>query len=165
MELRKLADIGATITVIDHTRKYDKDTLYGGQDKEAKSDTIHSLKLFERAQNHPVILIDSRLKRYAPKNDRTLAIEFRGEQDRKGNWHILEILRVENPEAEQERRHIELLRTIIRANPHAGQEEIAKLAAEHGLARDAAIKLLKAGAGKYWTRETIGHNKFRYRVK
>jgi hypothetical protein len=165
VELRRLADLGATITVIDHTRKYDRSTIYGGQDKEAKADSIHNLQLYDENRAHPVVVVKSWLKRHAPKNDGTFAFEVRGEQDQKGNWHILKILRVENPEAEQERRHIELLRSIIRANPHAGQEEIAKLAAEQGLARDAAIKLLKAGAGKYWTRETIGHNKFRYRVK
>jgi AAA domain len=165
MELRRLADLGATITVIDHTRKYDRSTIYGGQDKEAKADSIHNLQLYDENRAHIVVSGTSWLKRHAPKNAGTFAFEVRGEQDRKENWHIREILRAENPEAEQERRHIELLRTIIRANPHAGQEEIAKLAAEQGLARDAAIKLLKAGARKHWTCETIGHNKFRYRVK
>jgi hypothetical protein len=164
LELRRLADLGATITVIDHTRKYDRSTIYGGQDKEAKADSIHNLQLYDDNDGHPVVLVTSWLKRHAPKNDGTFAFEVRGEQDQKGNWHIREILRAENPEVAQERRHIELLRTIIRANPHAGQEEIAKLAAEQGLARDAAIKLLKAGTGKYWTRERISHNKFRYRV-
>jgi hypothetical protein len=165
VELRRLADLGATITVIDHTRKYDRSTIYGGQDKEAKADTIHNLQLYDDHRAHPVVVVKSWLKRHAPKNDGTFAFEVRSERDRKGNWHIRKILPAENPEAEQERRHIELLRTIIRANPNAGQEQIAKLAAEQGLARDAAIKLLKAGAGRYWTRERISHNKFRYRIK
>jgi hypothetical protein len=88
----------------------------------------------------------------------------RSAQDGKGVWHIQGILRAENPEVEQERRYIELLRTIIRANSHAGQERIAKLAAEQGLARDAAIKLLKTGTGRYWKQEKVGHNKFQFRL-
>jgi hypothetical protein len=31
---------------------------------------------------------------------------------------------------------------------------------EPGLARDAAIELLKAGTCRYWKREVFGHNKF-----
>jgi hypothetical protein len=165
LELRKLSDMGATIVIIDHSRKYDKKILYGGKDKEAKVDSIHTLMLCEGSFPYPVVVVESWLKRHAPRNDGTFTFEVRGEQDRKGNWHIREILRAENPEVAQERRHIELLRTIIRATPHAGQEQIAKRAVEQGLARDAAIKLLKAGTGKYWTRERISHNKFRYRIK
>jgi len=164
VELRRLADLGATITVIDHTRKYDRSIVYGGQDKEAKADSIHNLQLYDDNRAHPVVLVRSWLKRNAPRNEGNFAFEVRGERDQKGNWHIRGLLPAENPEAEQERRDIGLLRTIIRANPHAGQEQIAKIAGEQGLARDAAIKLLKAGTGKYWQRETLGHNKFQYRL-
>lgn len=144
LELRKLADMGATIVIIDHSRKYDKKILYGGKDKEAKVDSIHTLMLCEGNFPHPVVVVESWLKRHAPKHDGTFVIEVRSEQDRKGNWHIREILRAENPDVEQKRRNIELLRTIIQANPRAGQEQIAKHAAEQGLERDAAIKFAES---------------------
>jgi hypothetical protein len=164
LELRKLSDIGATIVIIDHSRKYDKKILYGGKDKEAKVDSIHTLMLCEGNFPHPIVVVESWLKRHAPKHGGTFAFAVRSKRDKKGNWHIRKILRAENPEVEQERRQVELLGTIIRANPHAGQEQIAKLAAEQGLARDAAIQLLKAGTGKSWKREKVGHNKFQFRL-
>jgi RecA-family ATPase len=70
MELRRLADLGATITVIDHTRKYDAKTVYGGQDKEAKADFIHNLQLYDDHRARPVVLVTSWLKRRAPKKRR-----------------------------------------------------------------------------------------------
>lgn len=101
LELRKLADMGATIVIIDHSRKYDKKILYGGKDKEAKVDSIHTLMLCEGNFSNPVVVVESWLKRHAPKHDGTFALEVRSERDQKGNWHIREVLRVENPEVEQ----------------------------------------------------------------
>ncbi len=92
VELRRLADLGATITVIDHTRKYDRSIVYGGQDKEAKADSIHNLQLYDDNRAHPVVLVRSWLKRNAPRNEGNFAFEVRGERDQKGNWHIRGLL-------------------------------------------------------------------------
>ena len=64
LQLRKLVDLGATITILDHSRKYDKSTIYGGQDKEAKADSIHNLSIHPNKirPNNPIVRVESWLK-------------------------------------------------------------------------------------------------------
>lgn len=90
LQLRKLTDAGATVTVIDHTRKYEKGTLYGGQDKEAKADSIHSLVVYpnDTVPNNPIIRVESWLKRFAPQGVGSFSFEVQSTQDKNGLWHI-----------------------------------------------------------------------------
>jgi AAA domain len=94
LHLRKLSDAGATVTVIDHTRKHDKNSLYGGQDKEAKADTIHTLVSFPNKllANNPIIQVRTWLKRFAPQGEGSFSFEVQSKQDEKGNWHISGLL-------------------------------------------------------------------------
>ena len=164
LHLRKLADLGATITILDHSRKYDKSTIYGGQDKEAKADSIHNLSVFpnKAKPNNPIIRVETWLKRAAPQGEGSFPFEVQSEQDRKGNWHIVGLVPAQDPEEAKSKEEIQLLRNLIRQNPNSGQEELARLAAKQGIARDQAIKLLKDGIGKYWQVRRISHNKFSY---
>jgi hypothetical protein len=64
LQLRKLADLGATITVLDHSRKYERGVIYGGQDKEAKVDSIHILLPYENKarESNAIVRVQSWLK-------------------------------------------------------------------------------------------------------
>jgi hypothetical protein len=164
LQLRKLADLGTAVTMIDHSRKYDKNTIYGGQDKEAKVDSIHNLSIFPNRvrPNNPIIRVESWLKRAAPVGEGSLAFEVQSEQDRKGNWHIVGLVPAEDPEEAKSRQEIELLRNLIRQNSNSGQEELARIAADQGISRDKAVKLLKDEIGKYWQVRRTDHNKSSY---
>jgi hypothetical protein len=62
-------------------------------------------------------------------------------------------------------RKIEILRDLIRKNPHFGQEKRAKLAArEEGFSRDQAVKLLKEGMSRQWVASTTAHGKRCYQL-
>lgn len=160
--LRKLADLGATITVLDHSRKHDKKMLYGGQDKEAKADSIHNLTVFPNkiAPTNPIVRVDSWHKRAAPKGIGSFAFEVQSTQDRHGKWRIAGLVSARDPEKAKSREDINLLRGLIKQNPTLGQEALARKASEEGLPRDQAIRLLKEGIGKDWQIRRIGHNKF-----
>jgi hypothetical protein len=164
LQLRKLVDLGATTTALDHTRKYARDTLYGGQDKEAKVDSIHKLLTFPnkvRPQN-PIVRVESWLKRYAPEGEGGFAFEVQSRQDRNGNWHIVDLVPATDPIKREMLENVELLRNLIRQNPNPGQEALARLAMKQGISRDQAIDLLKKGTGKYWQVQKTSHNKSSY---
>jgi hypothetical protein len=161
LQLRKLADLGATVTMIDHSGKYEKNTLYGGQDKEAKADSIHKLLTFPNKlrPNNRIIRVESWLKRAAPEAVVSFAFEVQSEQDRKGNWHIVGLVPAQDPIETRTRENVEILRNLIKQNPNSGQEALAGLAAKQGIPRDQAIATLKDGVGKYWQVRRTRHNK------
>jgi len=150
----KLRDMGATISVLDHTRKYDPGVIYGGQDKEAKADTIHNFTLHKTATRpeHPTVSVQSWLKRYAPQGVGDFAVEVQSSRDDNKRWHVTGFRPTGNPVVEEKKRYRHILQDLIRDNPDASQRELANLAAERdGFARDRAEARLKAGIGKYWT--------------
>jgi hypothetical protein len=159
--LRKFTDLGATVSVLDHSRKHDKVTLYGRQDKEAKADSIHNFSLFPNRvrSNNPIIRVDSWLKRFAPHGVGSFAFEVQGQQDSKEDWHIAGLVFAPDPEQVRSHEEIELLIGLIGQSSNSGQERLARLAAKKGLPRDKAISLLKEGTGKYWRVERIEHGK------
>jgi hypothetical protein len=164
LHFRKLADLGAAITVIDHTKKDDPETLYGGQDKEAKADSIHKLLALPNKirPKNPIIRVESWLKRYAPDGEGSFCFEVQNEQDSNGNWHIVGLAPAQDPIEGEKSRRVEILCDLIKQNPNAGQEELAELAADQKIPRDQAIKLLKNGEGQYWQVRRIAHNKLLY---
>lgn len=165
-QLRRLADLGATSTVLDHSRKYDAHVIYGGQDKEAKVDTIHNLQTFEnrlRPENR-IVRVESWLKRFAPREAATFAFEVRSKKDDSGEWHLTGLKLVNDPVEEQRREKMEFLRDLIRQNPDLGQEGLALLAAKKGLARDQAIEFLKSGVGKYWEVTKSANGRYFYQL-
>jgi len=164
--LRKLADLGATITVLDHSRKYDPRTIYGGQDKEAKVDTIHGLQTYEnkvRPEN-AIVRVESWLKRFAPKGVGVFAFEVQSREDATKEWHISGLKLANDPVEEQQEEKREFLRDLIRQNPDLGQEKLARLAAKSGLTRDQAVELLKSGTGKHWEVKKSAHGRYCYKL-
>jgi hypothetical protein len=155
LHLRKFADLGATITILDHSRKYDKNKIYGGPDKEAKADSIHNLSAFpdKLRPSNPIVRVESWLKRAAPQGEGTFAFEVRSEQDREGNWHIVDLVPAQDPEEAKSQQDIHLLRNLIRENPNSGQEALAKLAKDHEIPRDRATVGLRLASLKWdWMR-------------
>jgi hypothetical protein len=165
--IRRLIDLGATATVIDHPKKYDPGTIYGGLDKEAKVDSIHSMRLFEnqvRPEN-PIVRVDSWLKRFSPKGVGSFAFEVRNRRDKKGGWHFSDLQPVQDPVEAAARRNREILRDLIRKNTGLGQQALAKLASEAGdFSRDEAAKILQEGISKYWTAHRGAHGKLCYQL-
>lgn len=166
-DLRKLCDAGATVSILDHTRKYDEETIYGGQDKEAKADTIHNFILHKNAirQERPILRVKSWLKRYAPEGEGLLALEVQSFKDESGKWHVTGFKPTGDPIVEEKREYRHILRDLIRDNPESSQRELAKLAAERdGFSRDKAEAMLKAGIGKRWTVIKGAKGKLTYRL-
>jgi AAA domain len=165
-DFRNLVDAGATVSVLDHTRKYDKSTIYGGLDKEAKADSIHTLLVYEggSAFGSAIVQVKSRLKRYAPEGVGGFAFEVQSRQDKNGEWHIADIVPAGDPVEAARDRNIELLSDTIRVYPTSGQEELARLASRPGFSRDQAVALLKEGKGKHWRIEKGPRNKSYYRL-
>jgi AAA domain len=164
--LRRLADAGATITVLDHSRKYETDVIYGGGDKEAKVDSIHHLQVCknELEPNNAIVRVESWLKRYAPRGAGVFAFEVQSLEDDRGEWHITGLKRVADPVEEEKRKKFQLLGKLIQEHPEAGSEELAKIAANEGLGRDEAKKLLKGGIGKHWDLEKAAHGKHTFKL-
>jgi hypothetical protein len=165
--IRRLCDLGATVTVLDHARKYAKDIIYGGQDKEAKADTIHNFFVHENniKPENPILRVESWLKRYAPQGVGSLAVEIQSSKDENGEWHITGFeLSKRDPVVEEKKKRRGILRDIIRKNPNMSQRQLAKLAAENGLGRDKAEEMLKAGIGKYWTVSEGSKGKMTYKL-
>ena len=164
--LRRWCDLGATVTVLDHTRKYDRDIIYGGQDKEAKADTIHNFIIYENKTRpeKPILRVQSWLKRYAPQGVGSFAVEVQSFKDKKGEWHISGFQLVGDPVVQEKRRNRDTLRDLIRQNPDMSQRRLAKLAAASGIGRDKAEKMLKDGIGKYWTVSEGAKGKMAYKL-
>ena len=164
LNLRRLADLGATITIIDHSKKKKPEILYGGEDKEAKADLIHNLRMSpsNATPNNTTILVESWLKRAAPQGVGSFAFEVQGTCDEKGEWHIVALLPVKAPAEREKEQNIETLRSLIKENTNLGQDALSKLAAERGIPRELAISLLRKGDGKYWQVQKTGHNKSVY---
>jgi len=164
--LRRWCDLGATVTVLDHTRKYDGDIIYGGQDKEAKADTIHNFVIHENKikPEKPILRVQSWLKRYAPQAVGSFAAEVQSYKDKKGEWHISGFELAGDPVLKEKRKNRDALRDLIRQNPDKSQRKLAKLAAASGLGRDKAEKMLKAGIGKSWTVTEGAKGKLSYKL-
>jgi len=85
--------------------------------------------------------------------------------DEKGKWHLAGVKIAPDPVQVATERKIEILRDLIRKNPHFGQEKLAKLAArEEGFSRDQAVKLLKEGMSRQWVASTTAHGKRCYQL-
>lgn len=152
-DVRKLCDAGVTISILDHTRKYEEAIIYGGQDKEAKADTLHNFIIDKNTirPERPILCVQTWLKRYAPEGEGSFAVEVQSFKDEDDKWHVTGFKPTGNPIVEEKKRYRHILRELIPDNPEASQRELAELAAERGIGRDKAEEMLKKGIDKYWT--------------
>jgi hypothetical protein len=163
--IRRLVDLGATVIVLDHTRKYMNDIIYGAGAKEAKVDVIHVFILHENnvRPDQPVIQVESWLKRHAPKGTTKFSFKPLTHKDEKGKWHVIGFEECGDPTIEERRKNRKIIEALIKEHPNSGQEDLVKLATP-SLSRNQARDILKKGVGKYWEVETTGHGKLVYRL-
>jgi AAA domain/CHC2 zinc finger len=156
-ELKHLCALGATILLLHHTRKYEKDIEYGGADLRAKCDAIHTL-ILEQDRTDPnkkVIRVECFLKRHG--GNTSFAI-----RPRVVNGQVVGFESTQDPRVEESRRKRSVLRKLIEKNPRIPQHEIVKRAQEQGLSRDEAREILSRGVGKYWEIKVGAHGTKRY---
>jgi hypothetical protein len=164
---RRLSDLGATCTILDHTKKYEN-TLYGAADKTAKADSRHGLTVFDNPlrRHNKIVRVDTWLKRFALKGDGSFAFEVVSTQDKNGIWHVTGLRTAEDPVKLAAEARYGILRGLIRRYPNASQSQLAKLAAETDhFGRDEAIKELQAGEGTHWNARVGAHGKKVYRLQ
>lgn len=169
--IRRLRDMGVTCTIIDHSRKYRSDVIYGSGAKMTLIDLSHNFithKSSSRLNSHSsgtVVRVRADLKRYTPKGLGDFSFEIRGEQDKQGDWHIASVEKVKDPILVKKERDIAILQRLIRENPSLGQRALAKLAASTtDIKRDRAEALLREGTGRYWRKVPVGARKVVFRV-
>lgn len=69
-----------------------------------------------------------------------------------------------NPAVEERAEGLEILTRLIRENPEAPQRELANLAADEGIGRDKAEKILKEEIGRRWRTKKGPKGKIVYRI-
>lgn len=168
--LRKLCDMGATCTIIDHTGKSESRGPIGTSAKMTQMDTSHYFKQ-QRQQavqgsdsKNTIVRVESFLKRYAPKDVGTFSFEVEGALDKKGKWHMVSLRATKDKAVVKQENEIEEMKELIKRNRTLGQEELSELAKEKRIvSRDRARRLLQYGIGKYW-KSTKHGKKLTFRV-
>jgi hypothetical protein len=158
-ELKYLCALGATILLLHHTRKYEKDVEYGGNDLRAKCDAIHTLVLHQDSidPNKKVIRMDCFLKRHGGNK----AFSFRPCVE---NGEVVGFELTRDPQADERKRKRAIIQRLISKAPNMSQHRVVKKAQEQGLSRDEARDILKRGIGKYWRIKITAHGAKRYRL-
>ncbi|HVB54962.1 MAG TPA: AAA family ATPase [Candidatus Acidoferrales bacterium] len=170
--IRRLCDVGATCSMIDHSRKYQPNVLYGGADKMTKVDTLHNFVVHKSPESprpsrfrEVVVRVDSWLKRYSPRGQGVFSFEVRSEKDAKGRWHITDLRPAKDPIEVKKNRRIGILRDLIREHPGLGQTALANLAADtNAMGQNVAMELLRKGIGRYWSASPARGRKLVFKV-
>jgi hypothetical protein len=156
--IRRLCDMGATCTIIDHTGKSRRKEPIGTSAKMTQMDTSHHFEaqrekstLFNSTSSRTVVRVKSFLKRYAPEHVGTFSFEVQSSVDKKGSWHLLSLKATKDKAVLKLKAEVEAMKELIRRNPTASKEELSKLAQVKKIAsRDRARQLLQDGIGKTW---------------
>ena len=175
--IRRLCDLGATCTIIDHTTKYSQKIIYGAGAKMTQMDTTHNFIVRQRSRplldfrsSETVIRVESFLKRYVPDGVGTFSFKVKAKKDSQKEWHIRSLEATEDEAVAKLEGQIEYLKHLIRHHPTLGQEELAKRAAEKKkggkkqMSRDAARQLLQEGTDKHWKVIAKGPKKLTFRI-
>jgi hypothetical protein len=171
--VRRLCDMGATCTIIDHTGKGKRKDPIGTSAKMTQMDTAHYFEkqldespLLSQDSWRTVVRVESFLKRYAPQHVGTFSFEVRCGVDEKGNWRVRSFEATKDKAVLKLETQIEGMKDLIRSKPTLGQEDLAELAAERKIisGRNRARQLLQDGIGKYWRTISAGRKKLIFRV-
>jgi hypothetical protein len=171
--VRRLCDMGATCTIIDHTGKSKGKGPIGTSAKMTQMDTAHYFEkqldespLLNRDSWRTVVRVESFLKRYAPRQVGTFSFEVRAGVDDKSNWHVHSFEATKDRAVVRLEAEIEGMKALIRSKTTLGQEELAELAAGEKIVsgRNRARLLLQDGIGKYWKTIPAGRKKLTFRV-
>jgi hypothetical protein len=156
--IRRLCDMGATCTIIDHTGKSKRDEPIGTSAKMTQMDTSHYFRaqrerstLFNPTSSRAVVRVKSFLKRYAPEHVGNFSFEVLSGVDNQGNWHLRSLRATKEKAVLKMEAEIEAMKKLIRRNPTASKEKLSRLAQAKKIAsRDRARQLLQDGIGKTW---------------
>jgi hypothetical protein len=175
--IRRLCDLGATCTIIDHTTKYSKKIVYGAGAKMTQMDTTHNFIVKDRSgplldfrSSETVVRVESFLKRYVPDGVGTFSFKVKAKKDSQEKWHIRSLKSTEDEAVSKLGHQIKHLKHLIKRHPTLGQEELANLAAKKKkrkkqiIGRDPARQLLQEGTGKHWKVIAKGSQKLTYQV-
>jgi hypothetical protein len=174
--VRRYCDLGATITLIDHTGKRGNEPI-GTSAKMTQMDTAYRFSVqqdtlaLDGRSSRSVIRVENFLKRFAPKDVGTFSIQIKAAMDGRDVWHTRSIQRTKDIAALKIEEKIELLKSLIRSNPNCGKEELAKLASKEQnvnggkiIGRSQASSLLQQGIGEYWTALRSGPKKLVFKT-
>jgi hypothetical protein len=158
-ELKHLCALGATIVLLHHTRKYEKDIEYGGADLRAKCDAIHTLVLHQDPidPNKKVIRGECFLKRHGGNSSFAIRPHVVDGQ-------VVGFESVKDPRLEERSKKRALLRELIRKNPGMVQHQLVRRARELGLSRDEIREILNNGIGKHWKIKISAHGANTYNL-
>lgn len=156
-ELKHLCALGATILLLHHSRKYEKEIEYGGGDLKAKCDAMHTLVVEEDRinPNKKILRVNCFLKRHGGNSSFTIRPQVI-------DGHVVGFEYTQDPRAEERKRKRAVLRGIIGKHPHMKQHVIIKKAQERGLPRDEAREILRKGVNKYWKVRVSAHGAKKY---
>ena len=148
--IRVLRDWRVTCTVIDHSRKYRSDVIYGSGAKMTLIDMSHNF-VIHKGSGHldahssvTVVRVRADLKRYTPRGLGDFSFEIKGKPDKDGEWHIASVEPVKGPILVKHEQEIAILQRLIRDNHDLGQRSLARLAASTtDIKRDRAETALK----------------------
>jgi AAA domain len=157
---RKLVDLGATVIVIDHTRKGD-DELYGGAHKFANSDSSHK---FTGPDKNGAVTVESTLKRYSPESPDTFSFKVHGYKDEKGNWRIKRVQAMRDAAKEERIAKIQYLRRLIKEKGEDGKEALLDKAVQEGHSRAEISRILESEK-KSWEMHRGKSGKHTYRLR
>jgi RecA-family ATPase len=156
--IRRLCDMGATCTIIDHTGKGGRKQPIGTSAKMTQMDTSHYFEaqkekrtLLNPTSSRAVVRVKSFLKRYAPEHVGNFSFEVLSSVDKNGSWHLRNLQATKDKGVLKLEAEIEAMKKLIRRNPTASKEELSNLAQAKKIAsRDRARQLLQDGFGKTW---------------
>jgi len=157
---RKLVDLGATVIVIDHTRR-DGIALYGGAEKFAKSDSSHK---FMGPDKNGVVTVKSTLKRYSPESSDEFSFKVHGYKDEKGNWRIKRLQAMKDAAKEEKFAKIEYIRRLIKEKGEDGKEALLDKAVQEGHSRAEISKILETEK-RNWEMHRGKSGKHTYRLR
>jgi len=169
--IRALRDRGVTCTIIDHSRKYRSDIIYGAGAKMTLIDMSHNFvvhkpsKHLDAHSSTTVVRVRADLKRYTPSGLGDFSFEIKGKQDKKREWHLASVEPVKDPLLVKKEQDITILKRLIQDNSDLGQRALAELAADTTeIKRDRAETLLRDGIDRHWKTVPMGARKVVYRL-
>jgi RecA-family ATPase len=173
--IRSYCDRGATNTIIDHVGKKGKGPI-GTSAKMSQMDTAHLFTKsyhtgLEGKTSLDAIRIDTFQKRFAPEGIGAFSLEIHAAMNEKQEWHTTSVLPVKDISVRLREKKIAWLQEVIIKHPDAGQEELAKYAAEKKnekkktlIGAKQARLLYQEGEGKFWKSHKKAKGKKVFRV-
>lgn len=168
--LREYCDMGATITIIDHTGKVGGNEPIGSSAKMSQMDTAHlitarTIKDITGQHSTTTVRVKNFLKRFAPEGEGTFSIEIQATKNKRGHWHTKSIEPTKDRSVKKREKSISAMKELISRYPTHGKEGLVKKAVAFGMgSRDEVRNILEQGEGHLWKAIRKGKRMKVYRV-